>query len=86
MKQWYEQEKHTLYNKLYFIYNNKLKLFVVGVPLVFSSLGTYFTIEYASKGELGEATIAGICTLLNAYYAGYQHKSIDSRDNASCHF
>ena len=66
--------------------NNKLKLFVVGVPLVFSSLGTYFTIEYASKGELGEATIAGICTLLNAYYAGYQHKSIDSRDNSSCHF
>jgi len=52
-----------------FVMSKNLKFLVVGVPLVFSSLGTYFTIEYASKGELREATVAGICTILNAYYA-----------------
>ena len=65
-----------------FVRSKNLKFLVVGVPLVFSSLGTYYTMEYASKGEYGKATVAGICSLVNSYYAGYQYKNIDSRDNS----
>ncbi|MBI2669019.1 hypothetical protein HYX14_04195 [Candidatus Woesearchaeota archaeon] len=60
---------------------NTLKLFVVRVPLIFSGLGTYYAIEYALKGEYGKTIVAGICTIVNAYSAGFQYKNIDSREN-----
>ncbi len=56
------------------VMSDKLPFFVVGVPLTYSFLGVYYSIDYASKGEHGNATIAGCCTLINAYYAGYQSK------------
>ena len=61
-----------------FVMGKNLKPFVVGVPLVFSGLGTYYAIDYASKGEYGKATIAGICGIINAYYAGYQSKNLNA--------
>mgnify|MGYP001607052625 FL=1 len=61
-----------------FVMGKNLKPFVVGVPLVFSGLGTYYTIDYTSKGEYGKATIAGICGIINAYYAGYQSKNLNA--------
>ncbi len=65
-----------------FVMSKNLKFFVVGVPLTFSGLGTYYTIDYASKGEYGKAAIAGLCGIIYAYYAGYQYKNVDSRDNS----
>ena len=60
---------------------NTLKLFVVSVHLVFGGgMGMYYVIDYASKGEYGKATVAGICALTNAYYTGYQYKNIDSNN------
>ena len=61
-----------------FVMGKNLKPFVVGVPLVFSGLGTYYTIDYASQGEYGKATIAGICSIINSYYAGYQSKNLNA--------
>ena len=59
-----------------FVMGKNLKPLVVGVPLVFSGLGTYYTIDYASKGEYGKAAIAGLCGIINAYYAGYQFRNL----------
>ncbi|MBI2668434.1 hypothetical protein HYX14_01195 [Candidatus Woesearchaeota archaeon] len=61
-----------------FIMGKNLKPFVVGVPLVFSGLGMYYTIDYASKGEYGKATIAGLCGIINSYYAGYQSRNLNA--------
>lgn len=61
-----------------FVMGKNLKFLVVGVPLTFSGLGTYYTIDYASKGEYGKATIAGLCGIINAYYAGYQSKNLNA--------
>ena len=61
-----------------FVMGKNLRFFVVGVPLTFSGLGTYYTIDYASKGEYGKATIAGICGIVNAYYAGYQYRNLNA--------
>ena len=59
-----------------FVMSKNLKFLVVGVPLTFSGLGTYYTIDYASKGEYGKAAIAGLCGIINAYYAGYQFRNL----------
>jgi len=59
-----------------FVRGKNLKYLVVGVPLTFSGLGTYYTMEYASKSEFGKATIAGLCGIINAYYAGYQSRNL----------
>lgn len=61
-----------------FVMSKNLKFFVVGVPLTFSGLGTYYAIDYASKGEYGKATIAGLCGIINAYYAGYQSRNLNA--------
>ena len=69
----------TLFKKMdKFVMGKNLKPFVVGVPLVFSGLGTYYTINYASRGEYGKATIAGLCGIINAYYAGYQARNLST--------
>ena len=59
-----------------FVMGKNLKPLVVGVPLIFSGLGTYYSIEYASKGEYGKAEIAGLCGIINGYYAGYQSRNL----------
>jgi len=33
-------------------------------------------LNYASKGEYRNAAIAGVCGIINAYYAGYQSKNL----------
>jgi len=65
---------HKIDRHLERIGERKLKYFAVGTSLAWSVGGLYLTIKTASEGDCGTATIGGVVTIAQAYYAGYQSK------------
>lgn len=67
----------TLENILTKISRNKVRAFIVASNSLLSGLALYKALEYASNGETGKATVAGVCSMITAYCSGYNTKRSD---------